>query len=285
MRYPDSGSILVGGMNHPHLDQLKRIANQIRWKVIRMSFDGDAPHLGSSLSCVEILTVAYFSFLQIDPKNPSDSRRDRFILSKGHAVTTLYAALALKGFFQKEQLMSFNQDGSSLPEHPSPSCVPGIEMATGSLGHGLSVGAGHALASKILKQDFKVLVLMSDGECNEGSVWEAALFAPAQKLNNLIVVIDFNKWQATARSEEVMQLSPLREKWEAFGWNAFEVDGNNLEELLSVFDKASLNEKPVAIIAHTIKGKGISFMEDDNNWHYRIPNEDELSRAKQELGV
>jgi len=273
-------------MKNHSISDLRQIANEIRYKVVEMSKTGKAPHLGSSLSCVDVIVAAYYTFLQIDPEQPSHRLRDRFILSKGHAITTLYALLAKRGFFPSDLLKTFNKDGSCLPEHPSPKCVPGVEMATGSLGHGLSVGIGQALAGRILQENYRVMVLLSDGECNEGSVWEAALFAPAQKLDNVIAIIDFNKWQATGRSEEIMQLSPLREKWAAFGWQAYEIDGNNFEEILNVFSKIpEAPGKPTAIIAHTVKGKGISFMEDDNNWHYRIPNDEELAKAKQELGV
>jgi transketolase len=190
----------------------------------------------------------------------------------------------MRGFFPKELLQQFNCDGGPLPEHPTPSCVPGVEMATGSLGHGLSVGIGLALASRILSEPYRVVVLLSDGECNEGSVWEAALFAPAKKIGNLTAIIDFNKWQATGRSEKIMSLSPLKAKWEAFGWHTVEVDGHDINQILSAYS-TQVPDKPTAIVAHTIKGKGISFMEDDNNWHYRIPNEDEFLKAKQELGV
>lgn len=266
------------------LSTLKKLANEIRYKIVEMSKTGKAPHLGSSLSCVDLLIAAYFSFLRIDPLNPADRCRDRFILSKGHAISTLYAVLAKKGLFAEDLLKTFNQDGSCLPEHPTPHCAPGIEMATGSLGHGLSVGIGQALAGRILNEHYRVMVLLSDGECNEGSVWEAALFAPARKLDNVIAIIDFNKWQATGRSEEVMQLSPLKEKWAAFGWQTYDIDGHNIEEILSVFSKIpEIQGKPTAIIAHTVKGKGVSFMEDDNNWHYRIPKDEELMRAKIEL--
>lgn len=263
---------------------LKKLAAEIRYQLVFMAKQGKAAHLGSSLSCVDLIIAAYWSFLNIDPKNPKDNLRDRFILSKGHAITSLYACLAEKGFFDKELLKTFNQNGGCLPEHPSPNCVPGVEMATGSLGHGLSVGLGQALAGKILRENYRVMVLLSDGECNEGSVWEAAMFAPAHGVNNLIAVIDFNKWQATGRSDEVMQLTPLCEKWKAFGWHALEVDGNNIDEVIAAYNKIS-SDKPTAIIAHTIKGKGVSFMEDNNNWHYRIPNDDEIAYAKKELGV
>ena len=262
---------------------LESIAKEIRHLVVEMSKEGQAPHLGSSLSCVDLIVAAYYCFLRIDPKMPNDRLRDRFILSKGHAITTLYAILAKKEFFPMEYLKTFNQDGGMLPEHPTPHCVPGVEVATGSLGHGLSIGVGQALAGRILNEAYRVMVLLSDGECNEGSVWEAALFAPARQLNNLIVIIDYNKWQATGRSDEIMQLNPLKEKWASFGWQAHEIDGHNFEEILAVFSKVS--DKPTANIAHTVKGKGVSFMEDDNNWHYRIPNVEELMKAKNEIGL
>jgi transketolase len=268
------------------MEDLKRIASEIRYQIIEMSKVGKAPHLGSSLSCVDILVAAYYAFLKIDPLHPTDRLRDRFILSKGHAISALYAILAKRKFFDPALLKTFNKDGGSLPEHPTPKCVPGIEMATGSLGHGLSVSIGQALAGRILNENYRLMVLLSDGECNEGSVWEAAMFAPARKLDNLIAIVDFNKWQATGRSEEIMQLSPLREKWASFGWNAYEIDGHDFDQILSVFSKIPETPgKPTAIIAHTVKGKGISFMEDDNNWHYRIPTDEELAKAKVELGI
>ena len=264
--------------------ELQKIAARIRYRIIEMSRYGKAPHLGSSLSCVDLIVAAYFHFLNIHPGHPLDPKRDRFFLSKGHAVSALYATLAEKEFFSAELLRTFNQDGSSLPEHPTPHCVPGIEVATGSLGHGLSLGIGHALAARIQHLSYRTMVLMSDGECNEGSVWEAALFAPSQKLDNLIAIIDFNKWQATGRSEQIMNLSPLKEKWAAFGWQSYEINGHSLEEILSIFAKIPETPgKPTAIIAHTVKGKGVSFMEDDNNWHYRIPTDEDLQKAKQEL--
>ncbi|NGX56915.1 MAG: Ferredoxin fas2 [Candidatus Anoxychlamydiales bacterium] len=264
---------------------LKNLANTIRYQLIEMSHIGKASHLGSSLSCVDLIIAAYWRFLNVNPMNPLDPNRDRFILSKGHAVSTLYAVLSAKGFFKKALLKTFNQEGSSLPEHPTPKCIPGLEAATGSLGHGLSLGIGHALAGKIMNKDYKVVVLLSDGECNEGSVWEAAMFAPKKNLNNLITIVDYNKWQATGKSEEIMQISPLKEKWQAFGWQTYEIDGNDLQDILNIFEKNSSREKPIAIIAHTIKGKGISFMENDNNWHYRIPTQEEVKLAKEELKI
>ncbi|MBZ0187220.1 MAG: transketolase [Candidatus Obscuribacterales bacterium] len=265
--------------------QYDRLCRLIRGQVIEMSLRAGTPHLASSLSCVELIAAMYGGILSIDPENPNDPARDRFILSKGHAAAALYSALAFFGFFAPEELLTFASNGSDLAEQPSPNCRPGVEAATGSLGHGLSLGLGMSLASRITDIPFKTYVLISDGECNEGSVWEAAMLAPAKKLGSLTVIVDFNKWQATDRSEEVMAISPLKEKFIAFGWDAFEVDGHNIEEILSVLQRAprGVNETPLAIIAHTIKGKGVSFMEDDNNWHYRIPTEEEYKRAKEEL--
>ncbi|MBI2264652.1 MAG: transketolase [Armatimonadetes bacterium] len=265
---------------------LEGLARRIRGKIIEMSHKAGAPHLGSSLSCVDILVAAYWGVLKINPENPRDPERDRFILSKGHAASALYAVLAHRGFFPRDLLDTFGENGGSLPEHPSPGCVPGLEAATGSLGHGLPLGVGMALASRIEKRPYRVFALLSDGECNEGSVWEAALFAPAHSLENIAAIIDYNKWQATGRSDEVTALAPLSRKWESFGWSAYEVDGHDIHAL-----KARLGEvpdgsgRPVAVIAHTVKGKGVSFMEDDNNWHYRIPNEDELKAALRELAL
>src|SRR5439155_14277806 len=209
-----------------------------------------------------------------------DPDRDRFILSKGHAATTLYAALAYRGFFDVHLLEHYAEPGSCLAEHPIPG-VPGIEAATGSLGHGLSLGLGMALAGRIQQRSYRVFVLLSDGECNEGSVWEAALFAPAQQLENVCAIVDYNKWQATGRSNQVMALHPLKAKWEAFGWSACEVDGHDLETLTKTLNNVPDGSgKPVAIIAHTTKGKGVSFMEDNNNWHYRSPKADEVEKAR-----
>ncbi len=265
---------------------LDHLTKKIRYQLIEMSHFGKAPHLGSSLSCVDLVTLAYNQFLKIDPRNPTADNRDRFILSKGHAITTLYAVLAFHDFFPKKWLKDFNQDGKSLPEHPTPKCVPGVELASGSLGHGLSVGVGHALAAKIRKMNYKVMVLLSDGECNEGSTWEGAMFAPKHHLSNLCAIVDFNKWQATGRSEDILSLSPLREKWESFGWKAYEIDGHNFSQILDTFAAIKEEKKlPSVIIANTIKGKGIDFMEDDNNWHYRIPNSEELQKCKKILGL
>ena len=267
----------------PSVAQLKAIATRVRRSVVTLSHKGGTPHLGSGMSCTDILVAAYFNVLRIDPAKADDPARDRFILSKGHAAAALYATLALRGFFPEKTLDSYNVAGSKLPEHPSPRSLPGIEIGTGSLGHGLPIGIGIALACRMQGLPSRVVVCMSDGECNEGSVWEAALFAPAQKLENLTAVIDFNKWQATGRSCELMALEPLREKWQAFGWDAVEIDGHDLGALTREL-AVTTPGKPRLVVAHTVKGKGVSFMEDDNNWHYRIPDDDEYARAMAELG-
>lgn len=269
-----------------NLNELDAIAHKIRGKLVEMSHKAGTPHLGSSLSCVDILVAAYWTALAIDPENPQTPDRDRFILSKGHAATTLYATLAYRGFFSPNLLESFNDNGNPMAEHPNLGCVPGVEASTGSLGHGLSLGLGMALAGSLQNHAYRVFVVMSDGECNEGSVWEAAMMIPSHRLDNIVVIIDYNKWQATGRSNEVLALAPLRQKWEAFGWNTYEIDGHDLQALVEVLATVPDGSgKPMAIVAHTVKGKGVSFMEDDNNWHYRIPNVDEVKKAKQELGL
>jgi transketolase len=270
----------------PDVAALVRQAARLRGKVIEMSAAAQAAHLASSLSCCDIVTAAYWHAVSIDPRNPKDPLRDRFILSKGHAATALYSALAFRGFFPPDLLDTYCRDGGKLAEHPPANLLPGVEAATGSLGHGLPIGCGMALAGRIRGETFRVYALLSDGENNEGSVWEAAMFAPAQKLENVCVIVDYNKWQATARSNETLMLSPLREKWAAFDWDAVEVDGHDVGLLAELMQKVPNGSgKPVAIIAHTVKGKGVSFMEDDNNWHYRAPTADEVLRAHKELGL
>jgi transketolase len=268
------------------ISELESIACKIRGKVVELSHTSGTPHIGSSLSCVDILVAAYWDILSIDPGQPDDPERDRFILSKGHAASALFAALAQRGFFPTHLLDTYATPGSCLEEHPSRNCVQGVEVASGSLGHGLSIGLGILLAGRIQNRTYRVFVLMSDGECNEGSVWEAAMFASGQGVDRLCVIVDFNKWQATGRSCEIMGLEPLKSKWESFGWSTYEIDGHDMGALLRVMSGTPDGSgKPVAVIAHTIKGKGVSFMEDDNNWHYRVPNESEVTKAKKELGL
>lgn len=268
------------------IQQLKKLAAVVRGDVIQLSHRAKTPHLGSSLSCADILVAAYWGALRIDPAKPKDPDRDRFILSKGHAATTLFSVLAHRGFFPVSDLDLFAREGSHLQEHPGAGCAPGVEAATGSLGHGLPMGVGMALAGQISKRLYRVFVVMSDGECNEGSVWEAAMFAASRKAGNLLAVVDYNKWQATGRSNEVLALPPLREKWAAFGWDAIELDGHDIGALVEAMNRPpDAGGRPRILIAHTVKGKGVSFMEDDNNWHYRIPTEEEVQKARVELGL
>lgn len=276
----------TGPHSNAELDDLKALARTIRGRVVRMSSVAKTPHLGSSLSCVDILVAAYWGVLRIDPANPSAPDRDRFLLSKGHAAAALYAVLAHRGFFATSLLDTFNCRGSRLGEHPSLHSVPGVEASTGSLGHGLSLALGMALAHRVRVRAFRGFVLMSDGECEEGSVWEAAMFASARRIDNVMAIVDCNRWQATGRTEEIMALEPLADKWRAFGWTAHEVDGHDLAALLDVLGRLPDGSgRPVAVIARTVKGKGVSFMEDDNNWHYRVPTADEVRAAHEELGL
>ncbi len=241
-------------------------------------------HIGSAFSMADLLAVLYTKILRIDPHHPDWPDRDRFILSKGHACAPLYAVLAERGFFPKAWLDDFYQDGSRLAGHATHSGVPGMEVSTGSLGHGLPIACGMALAAKRDTRTFRVFVLLSDGECDEGSTWEAALFAPHHKLDNLIAVIDYNKIQSLGSVKEVLDLEPFAAKWRAFGWSVHEIDGHNFEDI----ERALMNVppdpgKPTCIIAHTVKGKGVSFMEDKLLWHYRAPNSEEMAAALAEL--
>lgn len=269
------------------IKELERIASTLRGRIIETSSRTKTPHLGSCLSCIDLLVALYFNELNVNPEQPGDPLRDRFILSKGHGAPALFQTLAERGYYPVSDLDHYGEDGSVFAEHPpTPKYLPGIEAATGSLGHGLPIGLGMALAAKARGDDYRVFVILSDGECNEGSTWEAAMFAGGQKLDNIVVMIDFNKWQATGRSEEVMALNPMMAKWEAFGWSPYEINGNNMTEIVSTLSKLPDGSgKPVAIVAHTVKGKGVSFMEDDNNWHYRTPTPEEVILAKKELGI
>lgn len=262
---------------------LDRISREVRHRLIAISGRAQSAHLAGSLSCVDLLVALYWTALRVDAANPTDPERDRLIFSKGHAICALYVVLARRGFFPDADLEAYNEQGSHLPEQPYPGCAPGVEWATGSLGHGLGVGLGMALSAKLQDRPARSFVLMSDGECQEGSVWEAAMLAPRLGLDNLIALVDFNKWQATGRSCEVMQMEPLKAKWEAFGWQCHEVDGHNLGEIVDALATPPDNGRPVAIVAHTVKGKGASFMEDDNNWHYRSPTPEEVEQARLEL--
>lgn len=241
-------------------------------------------HVGSALSCADILTVLYFGILNINPKNPLDPNRDRFILSKGHAVSALYAVLAEKGFFQKKLLETFCQNASQLPGHSTKDSAPGIEVSTGGLGHGLPMGIGMALAAKHDNKKHRVFVLMSDGECNEGTTWESAMFAAHHNLDNVTVIIDYNGQQGLGKSKDIINNEPFTKKWKAFGWETKEINGHNYNAIKKALVSPTHKYKPRVIIAKTTKGKGVSFMETDQLlWHYRNPNEEQYKLALVEL--
>ena len=268
------------------VESLEQLAREIRFRTIRNSHLTGTPHLGSCLSCTDLLVWLYWNVLRLDPKNPQWPERDRFILSKGHAAPVLFQVLAERGFYPRAHLEDYGQDGSIFGEHPpSPGHLPGIEAATGSLGHGLPMGLGMALAARIQGQAYQVYAILSDGECNEGSIWESALMASAQGVSNLTLFVDYNKWQATGRSNEVLGLAPLAEKWKAFGWATAEIDGHSFEAMADALGGLSIDSRPKAIVCNTLKGKGIPFMEDDNNWHYRIPTADEVVQCANVLQI
>jgi len=263
---------------------LKMLAASLRLKVVEMAHNAKAAHVASALSCADVIATLYGAVLELDPDKPDWAMRDRFILSKGHAAAVLYAALSYKGYIAEIDLAGYGREGSLLEQHPCPK-LPGVEAATGSLGHGLACGSGMALAARIKGLGYRTFVLLGDGECNEGSVWEAAMFAAANGLGNLCAFVDFNKWQATGRSREVLALDPLAEKFRSFGWIVHEIDGHDYGQILDAVKDISADAgRPTMVVAHTVKGKGVSFMEDDNNWHYRVPTVEEIAQVKTELG-
>lgn len=260
-------------------------AKTIRLHALRMTSLGGSSHIGSVFSMADLVAVLYGSILKIDPKRPKWPERDRFILSKGHAGSGVYAALAEKGFFDIKTLETHYQDGSILSGHISHKGVPGVELSTGSLGHGLSVGAGMAYGAKLDQQKHRVFVLMSDGECDEGSNWEAILFAAHHGLDNLVAIVDYNKLQSIGPVSETLGLEPFADKWRSFGWSVKEVDGHDHAEIHQTLASVPFDTgKPSCIIAHTIKGKGVSFMENSVLWHYRTARGEEYAAALKELG-
>jgi transketolase len=260
----------------------KELGLKIRKHAVNMTSTGGSSHIGSILSIADVLAVLYGSVMNFRADEPKWQDRDRFILSKGHAGAGVYAALAESGFMSVDKLKTHYQDGSDLSGHVSHKGIPGVEFSTGSLGHGLPVATGMALAAKINKNKHTVYVLMSDGECDEGSNWEAALFAPHHKLDNLVVIIDRNKLQSIHSTEDTLGLEPFVDKWQAFGWNVVDVDGHNHEQLINACNSKEVG-KPLCIVANTIKGKGISFMENNVLWHYRSPQNEEYDAAMKEL--
>ena len=264
--------------------QLKEIAKEVRLSIIRLTNRAGCGHTGGSLSEVELLTALYFETMNIDTARPDWPGRDRFVLSKGHATPGYYAVLARRGFFPMETLDSFDELGSILQAHPDMRKTPGVDMSTGSLGQGLSVGIGMALGGKANRQAFHTFVLLGCSEHQEGQLWEAALYAGTNKVPNLVAIVDFNRVQLTGTMEDVLSSEPVADKWRAFGWEVIECDGHDIAAILCALTKAKETaDRPVVIIAKTVKGKGVSFMENRFEWHGKAPNDEEAQRAIEEL--
>ena len=265
-------------------EQLAATARRIRERVVKMITAANASHVGSSLSAVDILAVLYFHTLLVDPSRPDWPERDRFVMSKGHACAALYATLGERGFLSEELLNGYCRDGALLAGHVVHRGVPGIEVSSGALGHGLSLGSGFALAAKRDGRRCRTYVLLSDGECDEGSTWEAALFAPHHRLDNLVAIVDYNKIQSLGHVNQVLDLEPLGAKWAAARWAVREIDGHDLDQIQQALSQVPFEPgKPSCLIAHTVKGKGVSFMEDKLLWHYRSPQGEEYESAIREL--
>jgi transketolase len=263
---------------------LRQLAYRVRCHTLRMVHKANASHVGSCFSMADILAVLYGAVLRVDPACPDWHDRDRFVLSKGHAAAVVYATLAERGFFPVEWLDSYCRDDSPLAGHITHHGVPGIEVSTGSLGHGLGIACGMALAGKRGGRPYRVFALLSDGECDEGSTWEAALFAPHHHLDNLVAIVDYNKIQSFGTVREVLDLEPFADKWQAFGWSVRVVDGHDHEQLRNTLDAIALEPgKPSLVLAHTVKGKGVTFMEDQLAWHYKSPDAPQLAQALAEL--
>ena len=263
---------------------LKVKAKEIRKSIVSMITEAKSGHPGGSLSATDILTALYFSEMNVDPANPKMEGRDRFVLSKGHAAPAIYATLAEKGYFSKDELMTLRKFGSRLQGHPDMKKLPGIEISTGSLGQGLSVANGMALNAKMFNENYRTYVILGDGEIQEGQIWEAAMTAAHYKLDNLCAFLDNNNLQIDGNVSEIMGVEPLDKKWEAFGWNVIKIDGHDFEQILSALDKArECKDKPTMVIAKTIKGKGVSFMENVCGFHGVAPTLEELERALAEL--
>lgn len=263
---------------------LKIIAREIRREILDLVTRSESSHLGCAFSIVELLAVLYYETFDIGKIKRLRPDRDRFVLSKGHACVALYVVLCKLGFFKRSVLETYYQDNGILPGHPVLGSVPGIEASTGSLGHGLSLAVGMALAAKMSKKDHRVFAIIGDGECNEGTIWEAALFAAQHQLDNLTVILDRNGFQGFGRTEEVLELEPLHRKWESFNWQVQQIDGHDLRQIYTAVNRRS-RRQPNLIIAHTRHGKGIAFMENSLAWHYRSPRGQEYARASEELKI
>lgn len=267
------------------VNELQKYANRIRQGVIKAVYSAKSGHPGGSLSIAEILAVLYFNQMNIDEKNPKAKGRDRLVLSKGHTAPALYSALALRGFFDMDELSNFRNINSNLQGHPDMKNIPGVDASTGSLGQGLSIANGMALGSKQDSEGVRVYCICGDGEIQEGQIWEATMTASHYKLDNLCLIIDNNNLQIDGKVNEVMSVYPIDEKFKSFGFETINVDGHNIQELISAFEQAKkVKGKPTAIIANTIKGKGVSFMENEASWHGKAPNEEQYKQAMEELG-
>ncbi|MBQ3136163.1 MAG: transketolase [Clostridia bacterium] len=264
--------------------ELKKLAVQVRKGVIEGTYNAKSGHPGGSLSIAEIITYLYFAEMKVDPEKPDCENRDRFVLSKGHTAPALYAALALKGFFPAELIKTLRKPDSILQGHPSMRYTPGVDMSTGSLGQGISAAVGMALGGKLKDKDFRVYTVLGDGEIEEGQVWEAAMFAGNRKLDNLVAIVDYNKLQIDGTIDEVNSPYPIKEKFEAFGWNVIEICGHCFCEIEEAFEKAKkCKGKPTCIVAETVKGKGVSFMENQCDWHGTAPKAEQYEQAMAEL--
>ena len=271
-------------MDKTKLQELKIFAAKVRMGVIEGTYNAKAGHPGGSLSIADVVTYLYNGEMNVDPKNPNDPKRDRFVLSKGHCAPALYAALALKGFFPTEEIKSLRHLGALLQGHPDMKTIPGIDMSSGSLGQGVSAACGMALSAKMSNDSYRVYTVLGDGEVEEGQVWEAAMFAANKKLDNLVALVDFNNLQIDGTLEEVNSPLPIDEKFKAFGWEVITIDGNNFEQIEQAYEKAkTVKGKPTAIIAQTVKGKGVSYMENVAGWHGKAPNAEQYAVAMEEL--
>jgi len=270
-------------VNRNKIKVLKIQAEKIRRRVVEIIYSAKSGHIGGSLSSVDIETALYFHVMNIDPKNPTMESRDRFILSKGHSVEALYSVLSAAGFIEDKALDTYGHLNSILAGHPTKK-VPGIELNSGALGHGLPVGVGMSIAAKMDKKPYHTYVLMGDGEQGEGSIYEAAMSASHYKLDNLVAIIDRNKLQISGKTEDVMSLEPMRERWESFGWEVIDVEGNDMEALVGTFESIRYdNGKPTLMIAHTTKGCGVSYMEKIPKWHHGVPNDAQFNQAIGEI--
>ena len=266
------------------ITELKLTANKIRKDIVRMIAKAKSGHPGGSLSAVDVVTALYFNVMRHKPENPKWEDRDRFILSKGHAAPLLYAVLAESGYFEVKELLTLRKLGSRLQGHPDMKRLPGVEISTGSLGHGLSVGNGMAIAGKLNKKGYRVYVLLGDGECQEGQVWEAAMTASHYKLDNVTAILDYNGLQIDGPVKDVMNINPISNKWRAFGWYVIEINGHDFKEIFDSFERVKkLKGKPGIIIAHTTKGKGVSFMENVVDFHGKAPTKEQMVQALKEL--